>query len=57
MPAEQKERVGNKEVHLVFLFNDGSQGIDSISHIGVTAYDVNTGEGTGIGILKHDAPP
>ena len=57
MSAEQKERVGNKEIHLILLFDDGSKGINTVPHVGVPAYDVDTGEGTGIGILKHDAPP
>jgi len=57
MSAEQKECVGNKEIHLILLFDDGSKGINTVSHVGVPAYDVDTGEGTGIGILKHDAPP
>ena len=41
---EKEERVRNKKVHLIFSFNDGSKGIHTVAKIGVSAYDIDSGE-------------
>lgn len=57
VPAEKKQRVGDKEAHLVSLFDHGGKGIDPVTHVGVTADDVDAGKGVWVSILKHGAPP
>ncbi len=55
--AEQEECVGDEDIHLVFPFDDGCQGIDSVTKIRVTADKIHRRKGIEIGILKHDVPP
>ena len=57
MPTEKKQGVGNEEIHLVFLLDYCSKGINAVPHVGVTANDIDSGKSTGISILKHGAPP
>ena len=57
MAAEKEKSVGDEEVHFVLLLDDGGERVYTVSHVGVAADDVDTGKGTGICILKHDAPP
>ena len=57
MAAEKEQGVWNEEIHLIFLLDDGGERVYTVSHVGVAADDVDTGKGTGICILKHDAPP
>lgn len=57
MPTEKEQRVGYKKFHLVALFNDGSKGINAVTHVGVTANKIDTCEGSEICIFKHGAPP
>ena len=48
MAAEKEQGVWNKEIHLVFLFDDGGEGINAVSHVGVTTDYVDAGKSTGI---------
>ena len=57
MTTEKEQGVWDEEIHLVFLFNDGGERIYTVSHVGVTADDVDTGKGVWISIFKHGAPP
>ena len=52
MSAEQKECVGNKEIHLILLFDDGSKGINTVPHVGVPAYDVIPAKAPGFASLS-----
>ncbi len=57
MAAEKEQGIRNEEIHLVFRFYDGSKGIYTISHVCVTADDIDTGKGTGVCVFKRGAPP
>ena len=48
MTTEKKQSVGNEEIHLVFLFDYCSKGIYTVSHVGVSTDDVDTGKRTGV---------
>ena len=41
MTAKEKQCVGNEQIHLVFLFYDGGERVDTVSHVGVTADDID----------------
>ena len=57
MAAEKEQGVGNEEIHLVFLLDYCSKGINAVPHVGVATNDIDSGKSTGISILKHGAPP
>lgn len=55
MEAErpQKQGVRNEKVYFILAFNDRSKRIDSITKIGIAAYDIDSGEVIRISIFKH----
>ena len=56
-PAEEKEGIGNKQIHAILLLNNGGQGIDAVSKIRITTYYVDSCEVIWVSISKHSAPP
>lgn len=55
--AEEEEGIGNEQALLIPAFDDRGEGIDPISQVGKSADEIDAGKRTGIGILKHSAPP
>lgn len=57
-PATEKEQgIWDKQGHVVLLFNDGSQGINTVTKIRVPANDVYACKVFEVSIFKHGAPP
>ena len=55
--AEKEKSIRNEQVDFVFSFDDRSQGVDPVTHVGVTTDDIDGGKVVKVGILKHGAPP
>ena len=55
--AEQEQGARYEQLPVKATFDDGRERVDAIPEIGVAADDVDTGERTGISILKYSAPP
>lgn len=50
--TEQKQRIGNKKGHLIFLLDDGGKGINAIAKICVAADNVDAGEVVRVSIFN-----
>ena len=55
--TEQKQCVGNKKIHLVALLDNGGKGIDTVTHVGISADKVDSGKRSKVSVFKHGAPP
>ncbi len=55
--TEEEQGVRDKERQMIPLLDNGSEGIHAIAHICVAADHIDSGEGGGICISKHDAGP
>lgn len=55
--AEEEQGVWNKEGQMIPCFNDGSEGIHAVAHIGVATDYIDSGEGGRIRIPKHGGEP
>ena len=55
--TEQEQGAWYEQLSVKAAFDDGRERVDAIPEIGVAADDVDTGERTGISIIKHSAPP
>ena len=56
-PTEEKERIGNKQIHVILLLNNGGQGVDAVAKIRIVTYYVDSCEVIRVSISKHSAPP
>ena len=55
--AEEKKSVWAEQVHVIFMFQDGGERIDTITKICIAAYYIDSSERSRVSIFKHDAPP